>query len=205
MLDVQSTPAESVKYLIVKRIFDVAFSAAVIVAGAPLLLLIAALVRMSSRGPVLFRQERVGLNGRTFTMYKFRTMKVGDTQESETRWTVENDPRRTAIGSFLRKTSLDELPQFFNVLRGHMSVVGPRPERPHFVKQFFLDYRRYNQRHRLKAGITGLAQVQGFRGDTPIDKRLECDLAYLRNWSFMLDLKIIGMTVFSGLLNKNAY
>jgi lipopolysaccharide/colanic/teichoic acid biosynthesis glycosyltransferase len=138
-------------------------------------------------------------------MYKFRTMRVSQTADSDTRWTTEADPRRTRLGTLLRKTSLDELPQFINVLKGDMSVVGPRPERPHFVRQFLNDITRYNHRHCLKVGITGWAQVNGWRGDTSIDKRVEYDLYYLQNWSFTFDLRIIVMTVFSALISKNAY
>jgi lipopolysaccharide/colanic/teichoic acid biosynthesis glycosyltransferase len=138
-------------------------------------------------------------------MYKFRTMAVSASSESDTRWTTEVDPRRTRIGALLRKTSLDELPQFINVLKGDMSVVGPRPERPHFVEQFQQEVGRYNHRHCLKVGITGWAQVNGWRGDTSIDKRIEYDLYYLQNWSFFLDLRIIVMTIFSALISKNAY
>jgi lipopolysaccharide/colanic/teichoic acid biosynthesis glycosyltransferase len=138
-------------------------------------------------------------------MYKFRTMKVAASSESETRWTTANDPRRTAVGSFLRSTSMDELPQFFNVLKGKMSVVGPRPERPYFVKKFLEEILHYNTRHRLKVGITGWAQVNGWRGDTSIAKRFEHDLYYLQNWSFWLDMRIVCLTAWSGLFGKNAY
>jgi lipopolysaccharide/colanic/teichoic acid biosynthesis glycosyltransferase len=163
------------------------------------------LIRLTSRGPVFFIQERIGLNGRPFAMYKFRTMRTAAASESDTRWTTANDPRRTPLGSFPRRTSLDELPQFFNVLRGDMSVVGPRPERPHFVQRFLQEVGRYNNRHCLRVGITGWAQVNGWRGDTSIDKRIEYDLYYLQNWSFLLDLRIIAMTILSGLIHRNAY
>ena len=132
-------------------------------------------------------------------------MAQSDHVESDTRWTTEADPRKTKLGALLRKTSLDELPQFINVLKGEMSVVGPRPERPHFVRQFLQEVARYNHRHCLKVGITGWAQVNGWRGDTSIDKRVEYDLYYLQNWSLLLDLRIIVMTIFTALINKNAY
>jgi lipopolysaccharide/colanic/teichoic acid biosynthesis glycosyltransferase len=132
-------------------------------------------------------------------------MHDGPLAESDTRWTTAADPRRTLFGAFLRRTSIDELPQFINVLKGEMSVVGPRPERPHFVHKFLEDIARYNHRHALKVGITGWAQVNGWRGNTSIEKRIEYDLYYLQNWSFAFDLQIIGMTVFSGLINRNAY
>lgn len=205
MLDLTTTPADSLDYALIKRAFDVCFSAGILVLSSPLFLLIALLIRLNSPGPVLFTQKRVGLNGRPFAMYKFRTMKVGAASESDTRWTTKEDPRRTRLGSLLRRASLDELPQFLNVLRGEMSVVGPRPERPHFVQKFLQEVGRYNNRHCLKVGITGWAQVNGWRGDTSIEKRVEFDLYYLQNWTFGLDLRIIAMTILSGLINKNAY
>ncbi len=205
MLDLTTTPAESLDYTLLKRAFDVTFSALVLLLTWPALVLITLSIRMTSPGPVLFAQDRVGLNGRVFPMLKFRTMKVCECTESDTHWTTENDPRRTRLGSFLRKTSLDELPQFLNVLRGDMSVVGPRPERPHFVQKFLNDITRYNNRHWLKAGITGWAQVNGWRGDTSIQKRLEYDLYYLQNWSLFFDLRIIVLTVLSAIVGRNAY
>ena len=205
MLDLTSTPTESLDYALLKRTFDVCFSALVLVLASPVLGLIAALVKLTSPGLVFFTQERIGLNGRPFRMYKFRTMRMSAPSESDTKWTTERDPRVTPFGAFLRKTSLDELPQFINVLRGEMSVVGPRPERPHFVHQFLQEISSYNIRHSLKVGITGWAQVNGWRGDTSIEKRIEYDLYYLQNWSFAFDMRIIVMTLFSGLIAKNAY
>ena len=172
---------------------------------SPLLGLIALVIRLSSPGPVFFVQDRVGLNGKPFRMYKFRTMRTGLKSESDTQWTRPEDSRKTVFGSLLRKTSLDELPQFINVLKGDMSVVGPRPERPHFVHKFLQEIARYNNRHALKVGITGWAQVNGLRGDTSIEKRVEYDLYYLQNWSLVFDLQIIVMTIFSGVINRNAY
>lgn len=205
MLDLTSTPAESLDYALLKRAFDVCFSSLVLVLLSPLFGLIAALIKLTSFGPVFFLQERVGLSGTTFNMYKFRTMRVSPRTDSDTKWTTERDPRVTLFGLFLRKTSLDELPQFINVLRGDMSVVGPRPERPHFVHKFLNEVSSYNVRHNLKVGITGWAQVNGWRGDTSIEKRVEYDLYYLQNWTFSLDMRIIVMTLFSGLIAKNAY
>jgi Undecaprenyl-phosphate glucose phosphotransferase len=205
MLDLTATPAESVKYSLLKRVFDIAFSIFAILLTAPLMGAIAIAIRLTSPGPALFAQDRVGLNGKIFRMYKFRTMKMAAQSESDVRWTTADDPRRTLIGIVLRKTSLDELPQFFNVLRGNMSVVGPRPERPRFVQKFLSEVARYNNRHRLKVGITGWAQVNGWRGDTSIRKRVECDLYYLQNWSFGFDLRIILRTLFAGFRSKNAY
>lgn len=205
MLDVAVTPAESLNYSLVKRVLDVVLSVMVVIFAAPLMALIALGIKLTSRGPVLFTQERVGLNGKIFRMYKFRTMRVTPTIDSDRTWTVENDPRCTRFGAFLRKTSLDELPQFFNVLRGQMSVVGPRPERPHFVQKFLSELTAYNHRHRLKVGITGWAQVNGLRGDTSIEERLNYDLYYLQNWSLAFDLRIIAMTILSPFAGKNAY
>jgi Undecaprenyl-phosphate glucose phosphotransferase len=205
MLDLSSIPTESLDYALFKRIFDIGFSLAVLIVLAPLFALIALSIWMTSGGPVFFCQERIGLNGKPFKMYKFRTMRSGPCSESDTQWTTSDDTRKTGFGAFLRRTSMDELPQFVNVLKGDMSVVGPRPERPHFVHKFLLEVSRYDRRHALKVGITGWAQVNGWRGDTSIEKRIEFDLYYLQNWTFMLDLRIIVMTVFSGLVNRNAY
>lgn len=205
MLDLTSTPADLIYYAFIKRAFDIVFSALVLLLAAPVLGLVALLIRLSSPGPIFFTQERVGLNGQKFQMYKFRSMRVSARDESDTTWTVENDPRRTRLGEILRHTSIDELPQFINVLKGDMSVVGPRPERPFFVEKFLSEIRRYNHRHSLKVGITGWAQVHGWRGDTSIEKRLEHDLYYLQNWSLGFDLRIVAMTVLSALTNKNAY
>jgi Undecaprenyl-phosphate glucose phosphotransferase len=205
MLDLTTTPADSLDYALLKRAFDVSFSALVLLLSSPLMGLIALLIRLTSPGPILFAQERIGLNGLPFRMYKFRTMRTSPPSDSDTRWTTEEDPRCTHVGSILRKLSLDELPQFINVLKGDMSVVGPRPERPHFVQQFLGEVGRYNHRHCLRVGITGWAQVNGWRGDTSIEKRIEYDLYYLQNWTFGFDLRIILMTIFSALIGKNAY
>jgi len=205
MVDLRPTLAESGPYLVQKRIFDVAFSTIIMLLTLPITLLIALAIKLESRGPVFFAQDRVGLNGRVFRMFKFRTMKVGDRQEGDTRWTCEDDPRRTTVGAVLRKTNLDELPQFLNVLRGDMSIVGPRPERPFFVERFLEEFEKYNSRHLFKAGITGWAQVNGWRGDTSIAKRVEYDLYYLRNWSLTFDLQIITMTLARMFSSKNAY
>jgi Undecaprenyl-phosphate glucose phosphotransferase len=205
ILDVQIAPSETISYVILKRCFDVAFSLFVLTLAALPMLLIALAVKLSSPGPVFFSQERVGINGQGFRMLKFRTMTVTPIEESDTRWTSARDSRRTRVGVFLRKSSLDELPQFFNVLRGDMSVVGPRPERPHFVEKFNDEIDAYNTRHHLKSGITGWAQVNGLRGDTDIAKRVELDLYYVQNWSLTFDFQIILMTVVSGFFAQNAY
>ena len=205
MLDLQTTYAESTLYVVLKRAFDLVLSCAVLLLGAPVFGLIALLIRLSSPGPVFFVQERVGLNGKLFTMFKFRTMAVSSQSDSDTRWTVKNDPRCTPLGRILRRTGLDELPQFFNVLKGDMSVVGPRPERPLLVQRFMQSVGSYNRRHFLKVGITGWAQVNGWRGDTSIDKRIEYDLYYVRHWTLSFDLLIVLLTLVRGFTDKNAY
>jgi len=205
MVNVCHTPTESVMYMILKRGFDVVFSTFVLVAAAPVMLAIAAAIKLTSPGPVLFAQNRVGFKGNLFKMYKFRTMRVGSAAEGDRLWTSRDDSRRTSVGAFLRRSSLDELPQFFNVLKGDMSVVGPRPERPYFVEKFAAEVPRYSARHYLKVGITGWAQVNGWRGDTCIEKRIEHDLYYLRNWSLLFDLLIVIRTVRHTLNAKHAY
>ena len=205
MLDLVNTPLESPAYFFLKRGFDIVFSTFVLIALSPFLLAVTLAIKLTSPGPILFRQERVGLNGKRFQMYKFRSMRVADPSQSDTQWTVKDDARRTRIGTWLRHTSLDELPQFLNVLKGDMSVVGPRPERPHFVRRFLEEINHYERRHRLKVGITGWAQVNGWRGDTSIAKRFEFDLYYLQNWSIWFDLRIVFMTAWSGMFGKNAY
>lgn len=205
MLDVQIAPTETIGYVILKRAFDIAFACFALAVSAVPMLLIALAVKLTSPGPVFFAQERVGLNGQVFRMFKFRTMYVASKTVCDTQWTTPNANRLTPVGAMLRRSSLDELPQFFNVLRGEMSVVGPRPERPHFVEKFNDEIEAYNTRHHLKAGITGWAQVCGLRGDTDIAKRVEADLYYMQNWSFSFDLRIILLTLVSGLFAENAY
>jgi len=187
-----------------KRAFDIAFSSLVLVTGAPLLLLIALGVKISVRGPMLYRQERMGLDGRSFHILKFRTMPQGAEQGSGPVWASKGDSRPTRLGKLLRKTSLDELPQFWNVLKGEMSVVGPRPERPVFIERFRKEIPRYHQRHMVRAGITGWAQVNGWRGDTDLAPRIAHDLYYIENWSMLFDLKIIALTVLRVLDDPNA-
>lgn len=188
-----------------KRLTDVVVSAAALIVLSPVLLVIGSLVKLTSRGPMLYAQERMGLDGRTFKMLKFRSMKSDAERTSGAVWAQQHDDRRTAFGTFLRKTSLDELPQFWNVLMGDMSLVGPRPERPVFVSKFRSEIPLYNVRHKVKSGITGWAQVNGWRGNTSLESRIECDLFYIKNWSYMLDLKILVMTLWRGFVHKNAY
>ena len=190
---------------IAKRTTDVVLSAIALIVLSPLLFLLGILVRLSSPGPILFRQERMGLDGRTFQMLKFRSMRTDAEAATGAVWAKPGDDRKTAVGSFIRATSLDELPQLWNVLRGEMSLVGPRPERPVFVGQFRTQIPNYMLRHKVKAGITGWAQVQGWRGNTSLEKRIECDLYYIRHWSYALDLKILLFTVWKGFVHKNAY
>ncbi len=190
---------------ILKRMIDVAFSLSVLIALSPLLLAVALLVKLTSRGPVFYRQERMGLGGDVFGMYKFRSMRTDAEVRTGAVWAVENDPRRTGFGSFLRKTSLDELPQFLNVLLGDMSVVGPRPERPVFIEEFKKKIPRYMFRHKMKAGITGWAQVNGWRGNTSLRKRIQYDLYYIEHWTIWFDARIMFLTALRGLVGKNAY
>ena len=205
IIDTHYTPLDEAINIVIKRAFDIMFSLLVLVIGSPVLLLIAMLVKLSSPGPIIFSQERLGKNRRRFMMYKFRTMYHSDPVGENEGWTVPGDPRRTPIGRFLRRTSLDELPQFYNVLRGDMSVIGPRPERPVFAEQFRDDIPRYMIKHRVRPGITGWAQVNGLRGDTSIEDRIEYDLRYIEEWSFGWDLRIVGLTILRGFRDKNAY
>jgi len=189
----------------VKRVVDVMFSALVLIIFSPLILVIAIAVKLSSSGPVLYRQERMGLNGTKFFMLKFRSMPVDAESDTGAVWSKAGETRATRVGSFLRRTSIDEFPQFINVFKGDMSVVGPRPERPVFIHKFRDQVPRYMLRHKMKAGITGWAQVNGWRGSTSLEKRIEFDLYYIRNWSLGLDLKIMLLTVWKGFVSKNAY
>lgn len=188
-----------------KRSMDLSLAFLSLLALSPLLSLIALLVKLTSRGPIFYGQTRVSMDGTTFRMWKFRSMKVDAEKETGAVWAKQGDDRRTPIGAFLRSTSLDELPQLWNVLVGEMSLVGPRPERPEFVGQFRNKIPSYMVRHKVKAGITGWAQVNGWRGDTSLEKRIECDLYYIRNWSLSFDLKILLLTPLRGLVHKNAY
>ncbi|HYH99024.1 undecaprenyl-phosphate glucose phosphotransferase [Hyalangium sp.] len=188
---------------VAKRAFDILFSLVAILVSGPVMLLTALMVKLTSRGPVLYQQERMGMDGRTFHILKFRTMRT-DAEVAGARMASEEDPRRTPIGTFLRKYSIDELPQFFNVLVGDMSLVGPRPERPVFIEEFKRQIPRYHLRHKVKSGITGWAQINGLRGQTSIQKRIEYDLYYIENWSVTLDLKIMWLTVVRGLFQRSA-
>ena len=190
---------------LVKRTVDVAISGAALVLLSPLYAAIALAIRLSDGGPVLYRQRRMGLDGRPFDILKFRSMVPDAEERSGPIWTSPGDERRTRVGAFLRRWSLDELPQLLNVLRGEMSLVGPRPERPEFVREFKEKFPQYMLRHRVRAGITGWAQVHGWRGNTSLSKRIEYDLYYIENWSLALDIKILWMTLRHGLRHRNAY
>jgi Undecaprenyl-phosphate glucose phosphotransferase len=190
---------------IVKRAIDIAISCVALIVLALPFWLIAALVKLTSRGDVFYRQERMGLDGKPFMIYKFRSMYDGAEAETGPVWTIERDPRRTPVGKLLRRSNIDELPQLWNVLKGDMSIVGPRPERPLFVAQFKDKIPQYMLRHKVKAGITGWAQVNGWRGNTSIEKRIEYDLYYIENWSVRLDLKIMWLTLLRGFFHKHAY
>jgi len=205
LINVRDIPLDELRNRFMKRSFDIAFSLFCIALTLPILIMIALAIKVTSPGPIIFKQERVGLNRRTFNMYKFRSMRMQTEADSDTKWTVENDPRRTKFGAFLRRTSLDELPQFFNVLFGHMSVVGPRPERPYFVEQFKEEIPKYMVKHHIRPGITGWAQSNGYRGDTSIAERIKHDIFYIENWTFFFDIKIILKTIVNGFLNRNAY
>ena len=188
-----------------KRSVDIVFSASVLLLLSPLFVMLAIAVKMSSPGPVFYRQERMGLNGHQFDMLKFRSMPVNAEAPTGAVWATPGESRATPAGAFLRRTSLDELPQFINVLKGDMSVVGPRPERPVFIEEFKDRVPNYMLRHKMKAGITGWAQINGWRGNTSIEKRIEYDLYYIQNWSLYLDFKIMLLTVFKGFVHENAY
>jgi Undecaprenyl-phosphate glucose phosphotransferase len=188
-----------------KRLFDLILGAFILIVALPIMSMIGLLIKLTSQGPILYRQERIGMDGRPFRMLKFRTMRMDAEKESGPVWAEKDDPRRTKFGAFLRKTSLDELPQLFNVLKGEMSLVGPRPERPNFVERFRDQISMYMLRHKIKAGMTGWAQVNGWRGDTSLEKRVEHDLYYIQNWSISFDLRILFMTFWRGFFNKSAY
>ncbi|WP_322906591.1 undecaprenyl-phosphate glucose phosphotransferase [Paenibacillus campi] len=205
MINVRDIPLDIAANRIFKRTFDIAFSLVAIAITSPLMLIVAIGVKLTSPGPIIFKQERVGLNRRPFMMFKFRSMRVIPEGQLDTGWTTANDPRKTAFGSFIRRTSLDELPQFFNVLIGDMSVVGPRPERPYYVEQFREEVPKYMVKHHVRPGITGWAQSNGLRGDTSIEDRINHDIFYIENWSLLFDIKIIFKTIRNGFVNKNAY
>ena len=200
LIQLRTTPLDDPLNAFAKRAFDASVSFLLLVLLSPLLLGLAIAIKLSSPGPVFFKQERIGLNKKKFVMYKFRSMRVNDTQD--TAWSSQTDDRRTRVGALMRKTSLDELPQLLNTLKGDMSLVGPRPEIPYYVEQFRETVPLYMVKYQVRPGMTGWAQVNGYRGDTSIPARVEHDLWYIENWSFGLDLKILLMTAFGGMINS---
>ena len=205
VINIRYVPLSNTFPAAVKRVMDILGSIVCIILASPVMLVCAAIVKFTSPGPVIFCQERVGLHNRPFMMYKFRSMIVQEAKSEKKAWTVKDDPRVTPIGRFMRRTSIDELPQLFNVLKGEMSLVGPRPERPFFVEKFQEEIPRYMVKHQVRPGMTGWAQVNGYRGDTSIRRRIDCDLYYIENWTIGLDIKILFLTVFKGFINSNAY
>ncbi len=205
VINIRYVPLTNTLNWVTKRFVDIVGSAAGLVLISPIMLLTALAVKLSSPGPIIFKQERIGLHNKPFWMYKFRTMEIQKESAEKRAWTVKDDPRVTKIGKFLRRTSLDELPQLYNTLRGDMSLVGPRPERPLFVEKFREEIPRYMIKHQVRPGLTGWAQINGYRGDTSIRKRIDYDIFYIENWTMGLDIKILFLTIFKGFINKNAY
>ncbi|MBQ6588746.1 MAG: undecaprenyl-phosphate glucose phosphotransferase [Butyrivibrio sp.] len=211
--DVQGLPVINIRYVplsnafnsLSKRCVDIFGSLLAIILFSPVMLAAAIAVKATSKGPIIYKQERIGLNGEPFMMYKFRTMRVQTEAEEKKGWTTKDDPRVTKVGALLRKTSIDEMPQFFNIFIGKMSLVGPRPERPQFVEKFKEQIPRYMVKHQVRPGLTGWAQINGYRGDTSIRKRIDYDIYYIENWSMTFDFKIILGTIRYGFVNKNAY
>ena len=205
VINIRNVPLSNTINGIVKRAMDLVGGLLALILFAIPMLIVAIVIKCTSKGPVIYSQVRVGRHGKEFHMYKFRSMYVEDPEEEKDKWTVRGDKRVTPVGKFIRKTSLDELPQLFNVLAGSMSLVGPRPERPQFVEKFKEEIPRYMIKHQVRPGMTGWAQVNGYRGDTSIKRRIECDLYYIENWTLWLDIRILFLTVFKGFINKNAY
>ena len=205
VINIRYVPLSNMFPAAVKRLMDIVGGCLALLIASPVMLVIMIVIKATSPGPIVYSQERVGLHNKTFKMYKFRSMVVQDEKEEKKAWTVKDDPRVTPVGKFIRKTSIDELPQLINIIKGDMSLVGPRPERPFFVEKFREEIPRYMVKHQVRPGLTGWAQVNGYRGDTSIRKRIECDLYYIENWSIGLDFKIMFLTVFKGFVNKNAY
>lgn len=205
IIHIRNVPLNNPLNAAMKRVVDIVGSIVGIIIFSPVMLAVAIIIKATSPGPVIFCQERVGRHNRPFKMYKFRSMSVQDPNEEKNRWTTPGDSRVTPIGRFIRSTSIDETPQFFNILKGDMSLVGPRPERPLFVEKFKEEIPRYMIKHQVRPGLTGWAQVNGYRGDTSIIRRIEHDLYYIENWTMGFDFKIMFLTVFKGFINKNAY
>ena len=205
VINIRHVPLTELHNAYIKRIVDIFGALFGIILFSPVMLITAILVKLTDGGPIIYSQERVGLHNKPFKMYKFRSMAVQKPSEEKSKWTTPNDPRVTGVGRFIRKTSIDETPQFFNVLKGNMSLVGPRPERPFYVEKFREEIPHYMIKHQVRPGLTGWAQVNGFRGDTSIQKRIDHDLYYIENWTLSFDFKIMFLTIFKGFINKNAY
>ena len=205
VINIRAVPLQNLFNRFVKRTIDILGSIFGIILFSVVFIVLAIIIKLTSKGPIIFKQERVGLHNKLFTMYKFRSMVEQTDEEEKKGWTVKDDPRTTKIGAFIRKISFDELPQFFNVLVGDMSLVGPRPERKQFVDEFKETIPRYMVKHQVRPGMTGWAQINGLRGNTDIEKRIQYDIWYIENWTLGLDIKILIMTLFTGFVNKNAY
>ncbi len=205
VINIRAVPLQNLFNRIIKRTIDILGSVFGIIVFSPIFLILSIIIKLTSKGPIIFKQERVGLHNKPFTMYKFRSMVEQIDEEEKKAWTVKNDPRTTKIGAIIRRISFDELPQFFNVLLGDMSLVGPRPERQQFVDEFKETIPRYMIKHQVRPGMTGWAQINGLRGDTDIEKRIQYDIWYIENWTLGLDIKILLLTIFFGFVNKNAY
>lgn len=205
VINIRYVPLTNTFNIIIKRVVDIFGALCGIIVSSPIMLVTAIAIKLTSKGPLIFKQERIGFHNKPFKMYKFRSMVVQEDTEEEKGWTTKHDPRVTKVGKIIRKTSIDELPQLFNILKGDMSLVGPRPERPQFVEKFKEEIPRYMVKHQVRPGLTGWAQVNGLRGDTSIEKRIEYDLYYIENWTFGFDVKIMFLTIFKGFVNKNAY
>jgi len=203
IINIRYVPLDDAFNKFKKIVSDYVIAVIAIIITSPIMLVTAIAIKLESPGPIIFKQERIGYNGKPFMMYKFRSMKVQSDEEEKSQWTTKDDPRKTRVGTFIRKWSIDELPQFFNVLKRDMSVVGPRPERPYFVEEFKKTIPKYMVKHQVRPGLTGLAQVNGYRGNTSIRKRIEYDIQYVENWRLTLDVKICFWTIFRR--NKNAY
>ena len=203
IINIRYVPLDDNFNKFLKYLSDYLISIVAIIITSPIMIITAIAIKLTSSGPIIFKQERIGFHGKPFKMYKFRSMKVQNPDEEESAWTTKDDPRKTKVGDFIRKTSIDELPQFFNVLKGDMSVVGPRPERPYYVDEFRKEIPKYMVKHQVRPGITGWAQIHGCRGDTSIKKRIEYDIEYVENWHMGLDLGIMIKTVVKK--NPNAY
>ena len=205
VVNIRHVPLNNALNAFAKRTIDIFGATVALILFSPVMITVAVIIKITSPGPLIFKQERIGRQNKPFNMYKFRSMVVQDASSEKAKWTTQNDPRVTPVGKFIRRTSIDELPQLFNILMGDMSLVGPRPERPQFVDKFKEEIPRYMIKHQVRPGLTGWAQVNGYRGDTSIQKRIEYDLYYIENWTLGFDFKIIILTFIKGFINKNAY